>query len=211
MKTLLKVCGWTLGALALIFGVLYLWVFDVWHVQDDDALFASSIRPTLFAGDVLLVRQGGDPSIGRLVRCQDPDAAGRFIIGRVVAEASETIELQGEALSVGGKRYPPLRGCDTPKERVNDPRHGSVTELSCSRTESRGVVHEVLRDLSAPEPDFKATVPGSRVFLLSDNLHVHLDSRDFGAVPRSSCHNIVMRLWDKKGYGGSKERFKWIR
>jgi signal peptidase I len=47
--------------------------------------------------------------------------------------------------------------------------------------------------------------PG-KVFLVSDDRHIHKDSRDFGQVDGAACEHVVFRLWGES-FGDSSHRF----
>jgi signal peptidase I len=51
-----------------------------------------------------------------------------------------------------------------------------------------------------------AKVEAGKVFLVSDNRLMHLDSRDFGQVDVSTCSHIVYRLWGER-FTDSSRRF----
>jgi signal peptidase I len=47
-------------------------------------------------------------------------------------------------------------------------------------------------------------------YLLSDDRHVHVDSRDFGALDVTACQHIVFRLVGAGGFGDDKKRLSVI-
>jgi hypothetical protein len=63
---------WILGIIGAICLLLYLFVFDTWTVPSSDKLLAASVLPALKPEDVVLVRRGGTPLYGELVRCVHP-------------------------------------------------------------------------------------------------------------------------------------------
>jgi signal peptidase I len=61
-----------------------------------------------------------------------------------------------------------------------------------------------------PTP-YKVRVPDGHVFLASDNRHYHDDSRDFGPVPKASCHNrVLFRLWSARGWFDDSRRMALV-
>ncbi len=59
------------------------------------------------------------------------------------------------------------------------------------------MTYSALRARANPEPFHKVTVEFGKWFLVSDDRHVHLDSRDFGEIdsgPAGGCQHIVFRL-----------------
>jgi signal peptidase I len=61
-----------------------------------------------------------------------------------------------------------------------------------------------------PEPPTKTTVPAGSWFLVSDDRHVHLDSRDYGEVDPSTCQHVVFRLVGAAGFGDSRKRLSIV-
>jgi signal peptidase I len=80
-------------------------------------------------------------------------------------------------------------------------------ELGCSYEDLGGVTYRALRNRARPEPPSHYTVEKDKVYLLSDNRDMHVDSRDFGTVDPGTCKKIVGRLWSKDGPGDSAHRF----
>jgi len=63
----------------------------------------------------------------------------------------------------------------------------------------------------APTAVFKHEVGEGMVFLLSDNIDFHDDSRDYGALEASSCtEKIVFRLWSDTGFKDEDSRMTFI-
>jgi signal peptidase I len=67
-----------------------------------------------------------------------------------------------------------------------------------------------MRAYDHPEPPTRAAVESGRWFLVSDDRHVHVDSRDFGQVDVSTCLHIVFRIEGKDGMGDEKKRLSII-
>ena len=209
MRTWLKLVAWVTGILGAVGLVLYVFVFDVWTIPSDDPMESASIEPTLSAGDVVLVARHSSVARGSLLRCPDPQAPGRFIIARAIGTAGEHIELHDEVVTIDGKRLPSPRACDTAVVLIHDPQsdedmnlHGSIEDFG-------------ERDFCAlrsdhPEPPTKALVESGRWFLVSDDRHIHVDSRDFGQLAISACQHIVFRIESRAGMGDEKKRLSII-
>src|SRR5579872_6465256 len=84
MRAWLKLVAWVTGILGVVGLLLYELVFDVWVVPSDDPLLAASIQPTLMAGDVLVVTRHTSVVRGNLLRCDDPQAPGRYVVARAI-------------------------------------------------------------------------------------------------------------------------------
>ena len=67
-----------------------------------------------------------------------------------------------------------------------------------------------LRSSDHPEPPTKTAVESGKWFLVSDDRHIHVDSRDFGQVDTTTCQHIVFRLQSGQGFGDSKKRLSII-
>ena len=53
-------------------------------------------------------------------------------------------------------------------------------------------------------------IEAGKWYLVSDDRHIHLDSRDFGQIDPTTCQHIVYRLQSAKGFGDSKRRLSVI-
>jgi signal peptidase I len=210
MRSFLRVVAWLLGVLGLIALVLYAFVFDVWTVPSDDPLLAASIEPTLGAGDVVLVTRHTSVARGNLLRCPDPQAPGRFVIGRAMARFGDKIDLRDEIVSIDGRHTPSPRRCDPPDTVVRDPQTTEEVSLVCAIEEYGEMTYSALRTQDHPEPPTKAEVEAGHWFLVSDDRHLHLDSRDFGQIDPVGCQHIVFRLVGAAGFGDAKKRLSII-
>jgi signal peptidase I len=211
--TLVKLVVW----IALIFGAFAAFLratcLSTWTFPSDDALLSLSVMPTLEAGDVLLLWRVGTPGFGELVRCPDPEAEGRFVVGRILGEQGDRIETDLAAVSVNNKIVGSRRVCDPAQFSVFDPRTGEPFDLSCEIEEAGGNEYTRARATTpaAQSTPFRVKVPEGNVFLASDNRHYHDDSRDFGPLPKDRCHErIVFRLWSGRGWFDEKRRAMFI-
>jgi len=210
MRTWLKIVAWVVGILGVVATLLYVLVFDVWTVPTDDPMESASIEPTLSAGDVVLVSRHTSVERGNLLRCPDPQAPGRFVIARAISPGGEAVEIRDEVVTIDGKRTPSPRACDTPTEVIHDPQTGEDLTLHCSVEEYGERDFWALRAADHPEPPFKITVEPGKWLLVSDDRHVHVDSRDFGQLEVSACQHIVFRLVSAAGFGDQKKRLSII-
>jgi signal peptidase I len=210
MRTWLKLVAWVGGVLGAVALVLYIFVFDVWTVPSDDPMESASIEPTLSAGDVVLVSRHTTVSRGNLLRCPDPQAPGRFVIARAIAPNGDHIEILDEVVTLDGKREPSPRACDTPTVVIHDPQSDDDVTLHCSVEEYGERDFTAMRAQDHTEPPSRALVEQGRWFLVSDDRHVHVDSRDFGQIDVSSCLHIVYRIEGRAGIGDEKKRLSII-
>jgi signal peptidase I len=210
MRTWLKILAWVGAILAIAGLVLYAFVFEVWTVPSDDAIEAASIQPTLSAGDVVLLSRHTSVARGNLLRCPDPQAPGRFVIARAIAVGGETLELRDEVVMIDGRHMPSPRACDTPTVLLHDPQTDEDVSLRCSVEELGERDFSTFRANDHPEPPTKASVESGRWYLVSDDRHVHVDSRDFGQVDVGACQHVVFRVVSQAGFGDSKTRLSII-
>jgi len=209
MRAWLKVILWFAVAIGVALLVLRQF-FAAWTVPMDDALLSASIEPTLSAGDLVIVVRNGSVSRGNLVRCSDPDAPGRFVVGRAMGKSGDHVEMNEEVVTLDGHRTPSPRACDPPSLTIHDPRNGEDIDLYCSIEDYGDRSFSALRAAQRPEAPTKATVEQGLWFLVSDNRHVHLDSRDYGQVNAQACQHIVFRVVSAAGFGDSNHRLSII-
>jgi signal peptidase I len=208
MRGFLRTMLWGLALLGGIGLVVYFTLLDAWIVPEDDPWFTASILPNLRPGDRLLISKTGALKPGYLVRCADPDAPGRFVVGRVVAAGGDQIEI-GDTVLVNGKRNPSPRSCTERSYVQRHPVTGEDVRLQCAVEDTNGNEHEALRDLDHPLAPVKSTVESGKLYLVSDDRHLHLDSRDFGQVDPTSCQHVVYRLWGESYFDASR-RFNFL-
>jgi signal peptidase I len=158
-------------------------------------------------GDVVVVARSNGGSRGNLMRCPDPRAAGRYVVGRAMALVPEHIDIVGEVVSIDRSRLPSPRAC--PGTVLRDPATGEDVDLACSVEEFASLTYNAYRARGRPEPPTKADV-ASGAYLVSDNRHMHDDSRDFGTLSLSACQHVVFRLWSAAGFSDGKHRFDII-
>jgi len=195
---------WITGILGAIGLLLYLFVFDTWVVPTDDLPMATAIAPTLDGDDRILTRRGSSPRIGELARCMMPDGSGRYVIGRMFGGEGDNVEIVNERVSVNGKAPAARFGCGS--ATVTQPVTLEKVQLSCSVEDNGAFTYSVLLHPEYREGQRVAKVEPGKVFLVSDNRHIHLDSRDFGQVDASTCEHVVFRLWGKS-FVDSTHRF----
>lgn len=210
MRTWFKIVGWVVGVLGVVGLILYFGFFDVWRVPVDDPMLSASIEPTLSAGDLLVFTRRTEVSRGNLLRCDDPQAPGRYIIARAISPAGDHLDLAGEVVSIDGRRTPSPRACDRPSMTIHDPQSNEDVTLACSIEEYGEMTFQALRSQDHPEPPAHVTIETGTWYLVSDDRHVHLDSRDFGAIDPRTCKHIVFRLVGAAGFGDAKKRLSVI-
>jgi signal peptidase I len=200
MSKFLRYLAWTLLIVGVVVGALRLTVIRWWRVPLGDPYLEASIAPSLRGGDWVILWRGTAPIEGNLVLCPEPQAAGREVVARILADGGDRVKL-GEVALVNGRRFDTESGCDA--FTVRDPDAHTETSQGCrretvgSRTHLRGERIE-----SFPKPkEADLEVPGGHFFLVSDNRQFPWDSREFGPVERSTCvETVVFRLVSKDGF-----------
>jgi signal peptidase I len=214
VRVLVKTIVWFTLVIGAVIGALRATCLRFWTMPSDDPLLSLSVLPTLETGDRLVLFRLGLPGFGDLVRCPDPEAAGRFVVGRILGEQGDRIVAEQSTITVNDKHVATRRACTPPELSVFDPNTGEAFALSCEIEDAGGTEYTRAR---ATKPALLATtpyhvrVPDGHVFLASDNRHYHDDSRDFGPVPKATCHErIVFRLWSARGWFDGDRRLTVI-
>lgn len=201
MAKFLRFLAWTTLIVAALVGAARLTVIRFWKVPVGDPYLEASLAPSLRGGDWLVLWRGTEPSDGHLVLCPEPKASGRDVVARVVGEAGDHLKLGETDLLVNGRPFETEGKCAP--FTVRHPGTGQSFTQSC-RNEAIGnwnhLRGERLSELPAPGTA-DLVVPPGQVFLISDNRQFPWDSRDFGLVPRDTCHEtVIFRLISQDGF-----------
>jgi signal peptidase I len=204
VRSFLRGLIWIGGICGALCGLLYVLFFDTWVIPGDDPMFNASILPTLFPEDRLLVLRGVSPGgYGRLARCRSPESPSAFVVGRVFGRAGDTVEVRNEHVWVAGRPIGNRHAC--PSYDVTHPVSGAALTLACSVEDNGAWTYSTLHASQGLEPSGGASVvEPNRLFLVSDDRHLHADSRDFGTVEESTCEHIVFRLWGARYLDGAR-------
>jgi signal peptidase I len=207
-KSFVKNVGWFSGITGAVILLLYLFVFDTWVVPADDAPLAISVLPLLKPHDRILVRRGAVPQRNELARCASPEPGQQYVLGRVVAIGGERVEITNERAVVNGAGEKSRFGCQ--RLSMLHPVTQSEQTLACTTIETgASTSYDVLTSIEYPEGQRSALIEPGKLYILSDNRHLHKDSRDFGQVDASTCERISFRLWGESFMDGSR-RFNLI-
>lgn len=204
---------WTAILLGVIVGVSRAFLLRWWRVPENDPYLESSVQPTLNGGDLIVLWRMTKPSFGDLVMCPEPNAPGRIVIGRILAEEGDDITIDGDRVIVNNRGSATEHACTEREFTSKDPSNGrEVTEV-CDLEALAG--HTSMRgghgENKAPPVKSEHQVGPGKVFLVSDNRLFPYDSRDFGTVERSTCKETVMfRLVGRKGFFDEPHRFNFI-
>lgn len=203
MRELVRAVVW-LGVIAGALGaLLYLFVVDTWRVPLDPSL-AAAAAPQLAAADLLLVRRSGPPKHGELARCLSP-ADGSYVVGRVFGEPGQHVEVKDDVVTTDGQAQPPGQaGC--PTVTLPHPVTRNLVKLTCGVAETGAFRFQYLTGERPSTTRSVTDVGPGKLYLVSDNRHLHQDSRDFGVVDAASCQHVVYRLWGEK-YADDNRRF----
>lgn len=212
MRKFLRVLGWTTLVVVVIVGGLRFTLLDAWTIPVDDPILSASMAPNLAGGDFVLLYRA-TPKFGDLVRCTDPEEPTRYVVGRILGEPGDTVELSSTDITINGKRSYPDMTCAKTRVPVDNPTTGAPEELHCAVEAAGGHKHMRATKLGgAMIPQGKRTVSEGNVFLISDNRVWPMDSRQYGAVPRATCkEQIFFRVYGKAGLGDVETRFIYIR
>jgi signal peptidase I len=205
MLAWVKFAMWSAGLIGLALYAIHSFVLEAWRVPTDDPMLAASVEPTLSAGDWVLVWRGDSFARGNLLRCPDPQAPGRYVVARAMGAPGDHLEIRGEIVTLDGRRPPNPRACDQPSYTMLDPGRQENVELGCTVEEYGDMDFSALRAADHLDPPTVSLVPPDKWFMVSDNRHIHVDSRDYGELDAAVCRHIVFRL---VGAGGLFDRKK---
>jgi len=212
MRSLGRFALWLLIAIAGMVGVMRAVALRWWKVPDDDPYLAASVAPTLRGGDWVLLWRLTPPVPGMLTLCPEPKHPDRVVIGRAVGDPGDKVKVQGSQLFLRGRLQESEGDCVERLFTVEDPETGKEVEQSCTTEVANGMRHSRGNSTKRPDaPDFDTTVGDGEFVLVSDNREYPYDFRDYGAVDRATCKEMVFfRLFGADGFGSSR-RFTYIR
>lgn len=205
--------AWVLVVAALIVGVARGVALRWWQIPTTDPELAASIGPSLRGGDWILLWNLTRPSLGSLVVCPDPDDPGNVVIGRIAAQAGQTVTIEGDGVKIDGQTFDIEYNCTEQTFRLTDPDSLQEVEVYCDMESVDGALH--MRGY-APEKKnrrkYVKQVGAGHIFLLSDNRAYPFDSRHFGTLDRRSCKETVFfRLVSKDGFFDVPNRLTVVR
>ncbi len=231
MRSFTRFVVWVALLIGLLIGVARATAIRWWRVPDNDPYLEASVAPSLRGGDLILLWRLTKPSYGDLVLCPEPaaesdeqqeesepatvESTGRVVIGRIIGEAGDDIEIKGGRFQVNGRAVTTESGCNDRKFTVHDPESENELEQFCSLERLGSNVHMVGGagpETLAPPDRGGIEVNGGQVWLASDNRMFPYDSRDYGGVERDSCkETVVFRLVSAEGFFDTKNRLTLIR
>jgi len=214
MRKIFQILFWTALVLGIVIGLARAIAIRWWRVPADDPYLTASTSPSVRAGDLILLWRFTAPRFGDLVLCPEPKKPDRVVIGRLVGEARDDLEVNGADIVINRKRQGIESNCSPGTFDERDPATNVDVEQHCSVEELGGGTHlrgELLRGSVKPA-DVKTVVPDGHVWLVSDNRQYPYDSREFGPVPRESCtETVFFRLVGAGGFFDTSSRNQYIR
>src|SRR5690606_30216755 len=184
MRGVLRALFWVALILALIVGAARAIAIRWWRVPVDDQQLEASLAPTLRGGDLVILWRLTEPDIGDLVLCPEPLRAdsegGRIVVGRIVAEAGDEVEVKGGRIFVNNRPLLTESRCpDVSTFRVYNPITDLEIEQHCAMERIGATLHKIgKRSATVSEPPDRAAVEVGRgqVWLASDNRLLPYDS-----------------------------------
>jgi signal peptidase I len=200
-------------AVAALIGLLRATSLRWWQLPLGDPELSASVAPSLAGGDWVLLWNLTRPKLGDLVVCPDPDDPSNIVIGRIAAEASAEVVINGLEVSIDGATPDVEYNCTERQFSVIDPDSLQEVELYCDMENLGEGLH--MRGYGPTKKalrKYKKKVESGHVFLLSDNRLHPFDSRHFGTIDRHSCQErVFFRLVTKNGFFDTDGRFDVIR
>lgn len=213
MQKILRFLVWFGIVLGAVVGILRTTALRWWQVPANDPELAASLAPTLRAGDWVILWRLTKPAVGALVMCPDPDDPQAVVMGRIMAQGGQAVELQGTAVKVDGRVPPVEYNCTERTFTVVNPDTLKPEELSCDMEDVGGKLHKRGHGTPTSTPRvFSKAVPNDQVFLVSDNRVHPFDSRHFGTLDAAACReSVVFRLVSRDGFFDVANRLDYIR
>jgi signal peptidase I len=214
MAAVLRFLLWTALLLGALGTLLHFTVLRLWRVPMNDPVLEAALAPTLAAGDLVLLSKVTEPSFGDLVVCPEPDYPERIVVGRVYAEAGDSITFAQGKPVVNGKPPKIERQCTPAQFTVIHPDEvGKEIHQQCFWEAMANRLHQTgsLAGFPPPRGGRNVEVPPGHVYLVSDNRLFPYDSRDYGPVLRETCREtVVFRLLSRHGWGDKDARMSMI-
>lgn len=221
MRSLGRTVLWITILVAIVVGVARITAIRWWRVPPDDLYLGSSITPTLRSGDLIILWRLSKPIVGDLVLCPEPPSesdqgeTGRIVIGRVVAEGGDSVEVSRGQVIVNDRPLPTEGSCPQREFTTLDPETENEVNQHCSYESigaNRHMTGQHGPEVSVPIDQPEVEINEGQFWLASDNRMFPFDSRDYGSVDRASCkETIIFRLVSEKGYFDSENRLTLIR
>jgi signal peptidase I len=213
MRSIVRFLVWLLLLVGAVIGVARATAIEWWRVPVDDAWLGASVAPSLRPGDWVILWRLTQPSVGDLVKCPEPNAPERIVIGRILGNASDELEFTDRGVIRNGGLLTSDGRCD--EFDVAHPRTAEPVHEVCSVEKLNGYAATRYPVGGQPQEAVgkrKFVVPEGNLFLVSDNRMLPFDSRDYGPVSASSCRQtVVFLLWGQGGYFDHTRRFSFIR
>lgn len=216
MRAFGKFLLWAAVVIGVVVGLARLTALRWWQLPEDDPILTTSVSPTLFPGDWVILWRLTKPNYGDLVVCDDPKNEGELVIGRIVGEANDQVKVQGQDLWVNQSLVRSERACTQRTFKTEDPNTGKEVEQHCAEVDLGGQLH-MRGNISEHRSQSSTLVTEMKlgegqVFLLSDNRLYPFDSRRYGAVERATCReSALLRLVSREGWSDVNGRLTWIR
>ncbi len=211
MRKFLRFLLWLVVIVGAVVGLLCAFAIRFFTVPDD-LIMAASVRPTLRGGDLVVLWRLTAPKFGDLVVCPEPDNPGQYVVGRLLAEGGDTVEVKGDRVWVNGEQSETEMACG--EFSVVDPDTEAELEMRCDVEVTGTHRHHIGQSgghqkIVQPVRD---ELTEEEIYLVSDNRLYPYDSRDYGAVPRDTCtETVVFRVVGVDGWGDSQTRLTYIR
>src|SRR6187402_3769625 len=106
MRKMFRVLFWIALVLGVVIGTARATVLRWWRVPEDDRFLTLSLSPSLRAGDLILLWRGTSPRFGDLVMCPEPKRPDRIVIGRMIGDARDSVQVKGMNVTVNRKKMP---------------------------------------------------------------------------------------------------------
>ena len=211
MRKFLRFLLWVAIIAGAVVGLLCAFAIRFARIPED-LILGASVRPNLQGGDLVILWRLTAPKFGDLVMCPEPDNPGEFVVGRLLAEAGDTVEVKGDRVIVNGQESETEMSC--PGFVTVDPDTEAELDQRCEVEVTgthRHLIGQSAGSKKVPKP-VRDELRDGEIYLVSDNRLYPYDSREYGALERDACpETVIFRLVGPKGWGDAETRLSYIR
>ncbi|HEY5961468.1 MAG TPA: S26 family signal peptidase, partial [Polyangiaceae bacterium] len=136
MRSIVRFLVWSLLLLGGLIVGARATAIEWWRVPVDDPWLGASVAPSLRPGDWILLWRLSAPTAGDLVKCPEPHAPERIVIGRILGKPGDELEFTDRGVRRNGELLKSNSSCD--EFDVIHPRTMETVHEMCNIEELNG-------------------------------------------------------------------------